>query len=259
MSQTNHLIAADLPYLLWRTHRGPHAERFPEAIATNGTIIRRVGAMERQIYIQQFEAPHAARALVKRIEAGLSRQHALIGYSLMQGDDPVAIRVTGSSDNPGWMAFPDRGALPLELRPPNARTTLPQLATDLPRRRLVAGAALRWQRDRLILHAALEERGHNIPLNLLPHVGPLSLVATRPDATGLAEVSLGNRPTRPDLRQALDDRLELTIPLPTHPTRKLLEDPTARFWLRLELSANLLCLPPRWRTFDLEIRPTAPR
>ena len=246
----------DLPFLLWRTHRGPDGQRFPEVIATDGRTIRRVGTLDRQIYLQIFEAEDAARTLVTRIEAGLKRQHAVIGYSMMQGDDPVAIRVTGSPGDPGWLAFPDRGALPPELRPADARTTLPALARDLPQRRLVAGASTRRGHNTLTLLCAIEERGSAPGLAILPHLSAITLVATRPDAGAPAELSLGRRPPQPSTQtHASDHRLDLHFELPNLPAAELLADPAVRFWLRIELSQTLLCLPARWRTFDLEIRP----
>ncbi|TXD38987.1 hypothetical protein FRC98_00875 [Lujinxingia vulgaris] len=246
----------DLPFLLWRTHRGPDGQRFPEVIATDGHTILRVGTLDRQIYLQRFEAEDAAKKLVARIEAGLTRQHAVIGYSMMQGDDPVAIRVTGSPGDPGWLAFPDRGALPPELRPADARTTLPAQARDLPQRRLVAGASLTRGHSTLNLLCAIEERGTAQKLGLLPHLCAISLIATRPDAGAPAELSLGRRPPQPSTRtRASAHRLDLTFELPNLPALELLDDPSVRFWLRLELSDELLCLPARWRTFDLEIRP----
>ncbi|RVU48018.1 hypothetical protein EA187_00870 [Lujinxingia sediminis] len=246
----------ELPFLLWRTHRSPDGQRFPEVIATDGHTICRVGTLDRQIYLQRFEARDAAQNLVQRIEAGLTRQHAVIGYSMMQDDDPVAIRVTGSPEDPGWLAFPDRGALPPELRPPDARTTLPALARDLPQRRLVAGASTRRGHTSLTLLCAIEERGTASTLAILPHLTAISLVATRPDAGAPAELALGRRPPQPSTRnRASAHRLDLSFELPNLPATELLAAPSVRFWLRLELSSDLLCLPARWRTFDLEIRP----
>ena len=241
-------VTTKLPYL-WVRRRALEGEPYAvEILATDGDVLRRVAMGERQIYIQETRGPLAA-GLVSHIEEGLHRGQALVGYSNLEGEGDVCLRITGAEGEPGWLAFRDtRGVKKSMLR----------ALDDLPRRRLVAGASPRWRPGRkYFLYVAMEERGADVlPGLLASQVEEVEVALTRkidgrrqlrrlPEAPWVAE----------RFRRESDEKVDCRIPLKDQTFNSLLSAPEAEFWLRVRFSQEVLCLPKAWRQLHLHIRP----
>ncbi len=238
------------PYLWVRRVSTDGDPLLVQVLATNGKVVRHVSMAQRQIYLQEVESP-VAKVIVDHVEEGLHRGQSLVGYSMLEGDGDVCVRVTGDEEERGWLAFRDPRGLP--------RRVLKALEEE-PRRRLVAGAAPKWRpRRRLYLYCAFEERGPEVcPGTLVETLESVEVCATRKREQGREFFRLPKSPWTaseviPDPEEP--GKLRCRIPLEDQTFHSLLSSPEVDFWLRLGFTEELLCLPRSWRVFHLHVRP----
>ncbi len=246
-------------YYLWRRHVNPRAFQgfYPEVIATDGTHVRRLIALDRQILYQEFDDPQIAGPIIKRVEAGANQGVPLVGYSMMSAQDSMAILQTGSVQEPGWLAFPD-----LERTLTGQPSTIPPTTTNDLGLRLLAGGEIAWENREMQLYAALEQRHsltptrHPLP-NLLDHVATWTLHATYVHNNQITPIRLTRRnaqhatPTRVEAH-----RIETRFTIDANMFREFSQKPSFQIWFEIQLERTLFCLPQQWNSSWIAVHPT---
>lgn len=243
-------------YFLWRRHERPDAYQghYPEVIATNGRLLRRMICHDRQILFQEFEDPLIAQPIIDRIEGGADPGVALVGYSMLDDSNDLAILQTGTQDQPGWLAFPDMGRLPSQNAP-----TLPIRVVNYPKTRLVTSALVRWERRTPVLHVTLEEHNEEAGLastRLLGHLERLALKATFTLGENQQHLRLcKTERTREELFCPAPGRLEAIFELDDFLYGQFATRPGFQMWLLPTFDRSLFCLPDRWNQFPIRVDP----
>lgn len=232
-------------HFMWRRHNDRNAWQNyrPELVATDGALVRRLVSQPQHIVFQAFRDAETSRRVISRIENGMGRGVAMLGYSMFSNEEFVAILHTAEGSGPGWIAFPfetNKVHFP----------TLPLSAADQPSLRLVGGATIDDEGGKPVLTAALEQRGERFKnsefaFNLLDHVVDWKIQAR-----------VGNGDSARPLRMVLDDKLEpvrtdalrmqVTTPLDPVLLREFKTDNDLEFFFEVLFDRELMCLPEDW-------------
>ncbi|MEZ4462092.1 MAG: hypothetical protein R3E66_20700 [bacterium] len=238
-------------HFVWRRHDDAQAWRGyrSEIVSTNGTDVRRISVQPFQIAFQQFTDIETSMRVINRIENGLGKGVAMLGYSMFASETSVAVLHTGQDLGPGWIAFPfsdQQGRFP----------TMPISSTEIPMLRLVGGAHLVTEGTPTI-RAALEQRGSEFlkrkgAFNILAHLESWELVARLgDDDTRILRLVDQAKPrvlTRPDpMRVATDFFLDPII------FREFAHDERLQLFHVIKLNREFMCLPEDWLTFSIRI------
>ncbi len=241
----------EFKHFVWRRHDDIKAlgGYRSEIVTSNGTDVRRIIAQPFQITFQQFTDIEASMRIINRIEGGMGKGVAMLGYSMFSSETSVAVLHTGQHLNPGWIAFPfgdTQGRFP----------TMPLSSIEVPTLRLVGGATLVTE-GTPTLRAALEQRGtsfqqQDYAFNLLSHIESWEIHArigdddTRP--IRLVDAKKQSSLTRPDSnRVAMDFFLDPVI------FREFKDDKRLQIFHQIKFDREFLCLPEDWLTFSFRI------
>lgn len=261
-SPISHTPPPPFQYYLWRQHPAPTVLHgfLPEIIATDGTSIRRMIALDRQILFQQFDDPALARPIINRIEFGANQGIPLVGYSMANASESIAILQTGTQQEPGWLAFTDSER---QLRPDEHQSSsFASFYNNASSIRLLAGGSISWENREMHLHAALEQRANthsqiaNLP-DITAHVIDWTLQATYLRNKTLTPVRL-TRKTAPHQQpfHASNQRIETNFLIEPHIFREFSQNPTFQLWFHLRLDRSLFCLPEQWNSVWIAVKPT---
>lgn len=235
--------SAKFKHLLWRRHRDDawlHGCR-PEILASDGQQVRRLTSQPQHIALQTLNDEPSAIQTAQKIEASVSQGVALMGYSMFDHHDAVAILHTAPDLEPGWVAFPHR-------RTSNSLVpTLPHAVADAPTIRLACAAALKWHKGKLHIAGLIEQREDEGVgnFNLAAHVREWSVSAWCGAAGEARELSIcrdvytiAEPPTGGALRH---------IFLVDEVVWRMYEaDPSLTVWFTLRFDRELFCLPDDW-------------
>ena len=248
--------AIDFRHFLCRAHTycdSAHCH-LPEVLTTDGRVVRRMASIPKQIVFQEFTHAETAAALIGRIEQSGVSGMPVVGYSMFEEHDAVAILRTGSSIESGWLAFPDSGIIGSSHPSP----TLPVEVANFPKLRLVAGAHLTWERRGFHVHAALEQRGSEFmathaAFDALSHVEAWEVFASI-ERKGRSElIPCVAVDVVPEITRTADAlRLETSFPIESN-IYKELRAQGATFSFGLRFDPYLFCLPEGWRRFWIEV------
>ncbi len=248
--------AGAFKHFLWRKHVRPRVFNgaLPEVIATDGTCVRRLASQPNQVVFQHFEDMQTARTLVQRIEASITPGVAMIGYSMFEQHHSVAILNTGTAQNPGWLAFPD--AQTREGRAAfsgHFSSTLPTHIANQPRLRLVTGASMAWENRKLVIKAALEQRGSSFlksanAFHILDHLldWEMHTIVFRNGEQRSVEVC-EPRPTQ-GIARVHPLRAEASFVVEPY-LYKEFRHQDGQIWIKLRFDRELFCLPEDWSSF----------
>lgn len=225
-----------------------------ELLATDGRCIRRMLNQTKQIVFQTFEDEPTGSALVERIELSVVPGVAMVGYSMFEDRDMLAILHTGTNLGPGWLAFPDV---------PSSSSlgkggTLPLDAANFPRLRLVAGASVAWEKRHLVVRAALEQRGSAFAqsphaFHLLDHLEHLSMKGVIMLNGQREEFTMGESSTPlEEIKRVTPTRAEAFFSLDELHYKKLRQH-GGSVWFKLGFDRELFCLPHEWNAFWIKV------
>lgn len=243
-------------HFLWRKHARPRVFKgaLPEVLATDGTCVRRLASQPNQIVFQHFEDGQTASTLVRRIEASITPGVAIIGYSMFEQHRSVAILNTGTQNNPGWLAFPDakteEGAAAFSGQ---FSSTLPTHVANQPKLRLVTGGSVAWENRKLVIKAALEQRGSSFlksahAFHLLDHLvsWELHTIVFR-DGKQRAMQMCESTSTGGIIRvHPLRAEASFLVEPYLYKEFKHLD---GQIWIKLKFDRELFCLPEDWSSF----------
>ncbi len=262
-SKISSVHATDSPthafqYFLWRRHINASALHgyYPEIIATDGTQVRRMTALNRQLFYQEFDSPQIANPVVRRVQAGANRGVPLVGYSMMNEEGSMAILQTGTLQEPGWLAFPD-----LERTLSGQQSSLPATNPDDTGIRLLAGGETAWENREMQLYAALEQRdnlaSNSYQLsNLLDHVTNWTLRATYFHNNEVTPIRIMRRNSENfPLNRSNPHRLETKFTIDSNMFREFSQKPSFQMWFEIQMSRKLFCLPDQWNSIWIAVKP----
>ncbi len=247
--------AHEFRYMLYRTNRTRHAwsGRLPEAMATDGTYIRRIFSEHQHLAFQMFEHQPTASNMIDGVESSVSPGVSLVGYSAIQDRERIAILYTGTQLQPGWVAFEQPHPESASSRP-----TLPPNIDRVPRLRVVAGAGLAWSNREMRIHAALEQRGNTFAsspfaFNILEHlVGrEIRTVSFQDGVMHEVEVAKSPQPIEGFLRVS-DTRVEGSFAIEPMVYREFRRT-KHKIWFVLTFDRGLFALPREWCRFWFEV------
>ncbi len=241
----------EFKHFVWRRHNDVEAlgGYRSEIVTSNGISVRRLVSQPFQISFQQFTDVEASMRIINRIEGGLGKGVAMLGYSMFASETSVAVLHTGKDLNPGWIAFPFGDAY-------GRFPTMPLSSIETPSLRLVGGATLVTS-GRPTLRAALEQRGSDFrqqdyAFNILEHIRSWEIHAR-----------IGDDDKRPIRLVDTDSSGKLTHPDPTRITKDFVLDPVIfrefkddkrlQIFHVIKFDREFLCLPEDWLTFSIQI------
>lgn len=240
--QTN---ADRFKHFMWRRHEDRTAwdNYRPEIVATDGAVVRRLVSQPQHVVFQSFRDSETSMRVISRIEQGIGRGVAMLGYSMFADEEFVAILHTGEELNAGWLAFP------FETSKVNF-PTLPLSAANHPSLRLVGGATITDEGGTPVVTAALEQRGERFKnsefaFNILDHVTDWKIqaqVGTGADAKKLRMVAKDKLEPRriDDLRMQVTTRIDPVL------LREFKEENDLNFYFEILFDRELMCLPEDW-------------
>ncbi|MEM1347321.1 MAG: hypothetical protein AAGI01_02110 [Myxococcota bacterium] len=224
----------------------------PEVFATDGHLVRRVSSYDKKIGVQIFAHLPMASSIVERVERGVAPGVSLVGYSMFEDADRVAVLHTGKPGVPGWVAYPQ------DDLPNVTQRSLPANILDIPELRLVAGAGIYWLNRELSIHIALEQRGSAFAesehaFHILDHIESLELrtVSLREGEPREVEVAKSATPSAPSRRVSVR-RLEAGFPIEPSIYREF-RHTERQIWLVVRFDRSMLLLPEEWRTFWMQV------
>jgi len=224
----------------------------PEVFTTDGGLVRRVSSHDKKIGVQIFAHPPMATSIVERVEHGVAPGVSLVGYSMFEEADRVAVLHTGQRGAPGWVAFPQ------DDLPNVTRDVLPANILDIPELRLVAGAGVYWINRQLTIHIALEQRGSAFAasehaFHIVEHIESLELrtVSIRNGQPREVEVASSPTPSTP-ARRVSATRLEAGFAIEPSIYREF-RHTERQIWLVVRFDRSMLLLPAEWRTFWMQV------
>ena len=245
-------------YYLWRKHdQNKVLEGFyPEILSTNGQRVRRMMSHHKQIIYQDFEDTQSANTIVQRIESSVTPGITLVGYTMFKKYRSIAILQTGqNASDPGWLAFPYQSNT---IDASGDPTVSIRTVMNYPKLRLVSGAGIFWQAGKLVIHAALEQRGADFlaehpNFNLFDYLESWTIhtIAYKNGEQRNMEVALSPEPSEP-LNRASNTRLEATFILEPN-VYKAYRSMDKQLWFRLRFQRDLFCLPHDWCQFWLQV------
>lgn len=246
-------------YFLWRRHTNTSALHgfYPEIIATDGIHVRRMIALNRQIFYQEFDDSQLVLPIIRRVEAGANNGIPLVGYSMMSAQDSMAILQTGTTNEPGWLAFPD-----LERTLTGQHSTLPPTNTNDIGLRLLAGGEITWENREMQLYAALEQRQNTGSMtqqlpNLFDHCTNWTLHATYKHKNEITPIRLTRRNTPNTTPSRINaHRIETRFTLDSNMFREFSQKPSFQIWFELQLNRTLFCLPEQWNSTWIAVNPS---
>jgi hypothetical protein len=252
---TARLSVPSCQYFLWRRQLRPEVPTgyYPEVIATDGRLVRRMVCYDRQMLFQEFNDTLIAEPIVERIEGGVTPGIGLLGYSMLPDMDSIAILQTGAVDSPSWLAYPDQGRLPTQHAP-----TIPMRVASYPKIRLSASSTvLRLTGKTLGIRIALREFNDSpgsLPGRLLDHVATCRLQASFTFDQQLEHMPLcATHRTRQDFYASSDDCLETHFEIEPFFYQQYALLPDFQLWIVLTFDNRLFCLPDRWNHFPLAV------
>lgn len=222
----------------------------PEALGTDGQLVRSLHSQARQIVYHESSQPQTALALRDQIERRVNSPGAsLVGYSHFKNREEVAFLRSGTLDQPSWIAYP---CSPGDIEPPTMPTQVAQTA----RARIVGGAALVWRKRQLCIHIALEQRGDvltSLPDGLLSQVSRVELCAAVQRGVQLRRLELVRNPEPlGGLRTPAAGRLEACIAIEPSIFKEY-RAASGQLWVLLHINRELLPLPPEWNVFWFQL------
>ncbi len=232
-------------HFMWRRHEDRNAWKTyrPEIVATDGAVVRRLVSQPQHIVFQSFRDAETSMRVISRIEQGIGRGVAMLGYSMFSDEEFVAILHTGEGFGSGWLAFP------FETSKVNF-PTLPLSAANHPSLRLVGGANITNEGGTPIITAALEQRGERFKasefaFNILEHVADWKIRArlgNGADAKTLRIISSEElAPQRVE-----EFRLQVTARLDPVILREFEGENELEFFFEVLFDRELMCLPEDW-------------
>ena len=246
--------AHEFRYLLYRAHRSRRAWTgiLPEALATDGKLIRRMICDHQHLAFQSFEHSDTAKNIIDGVESSVTPGESLVGYSAYRDRERVAILYTGTQNQPGWVAFgqPDSK--------PEPRHTLPPNIQRVPRLRVVAGASLHWSRREMLIHAALEQRGNtfmNSPFafHILEHLIRWEIRTVSIIDGQMRTVELAKSPEPIDgFLRVSSTRVEGSFAIEPLIYKEMRRS-KRKLWFVLPFDRDLFALPAEWNRFWFEV------
>jgi hypothetical protein len=248
-----------LTHMLRRLQPAPTAWQgvLPEAIGTDGAIARSLHSQAKQIIYHESAAQAVAKRLLGQIDSCVNRPGASFsGYTRFKTHKQVAFLRAGSLQDSSWLAYPCE---PGDIEPDTMPTSI---AAQTARVRIVGGAALVWRMRQLCIQVALEQRGDTpttLPAgDLLAQIERLELCAVTQRGVQLRRVELVRQPEPlGGLRTPSPGRLEASFAIESS-IYKEYRAANGQLWLLVQLSRNLMPLPPEWATFWFQLELTEP-
>ena len=252
-------------HFLWRVHARAHTLRsgLPEVLATDGVSVRRMASQAGQIVYQHFHDAQTASTLVERIESSVTPGVVLQGYSVFDEQESVAILNTGTSQSPGWLAFPDvRTVSGAPAFTGHFSPTLPVRIASQPKLRLVTGASVAWEHRRLVIKAALEQRGSEFLRSehaffALDHMSVWTMHAVHHQGGRPRQIELGTASPQREPQRVHAQRMEATFEIEPY-LYKEFRRLSGQLWFEVSFDQELFCLPQGWRSFWIESRVEEP-
>lgn len=244
----------DYKHLLWRRH--PDSRSFegcrPEIIASDGAHVRRLVSQHQHISFQAFEDRDAARDVTQKIEASVASGVALLGYSMFNQHEAVAILHTADGLEPGWVAFPHRRSSDSSV------PTLPMRVADLPKLRLIGGAEVNRSGGELQLEGILEQRGSAFlesddAFSIIDHIKNWEVWGRVGRGDEAKNLRLMKRKAEPEIGKSGDLRLAGRFVLDEVIWGEFENRPDFKVWFVVNFDRELFCLPDEWLRFWLQV------
>ncbi len=237
--------------MLWRGHHDMTSwdNCRPELLATDGREVRRLVSLSNHIAFQAFDHEASGREIVTKVERSVAQGVALVGYSMLSGNEAIAILHTAPGLQPGWVAYPHR-----KSSASTTVTTLPLAVANIPKLRLIGGAKAEWHKGETVLEAALEQRGQSFlasqfAFNIIEHVQSWELRATQGRGDTAKSLKVLKRKVEPEISRSGEFRLQGVFTLDEMIWKEFADREDFHLYFVVEFDQELACLPADWSRF----------